>query len=85
MKEAGRPGWWKNNNQTIKVSDLDENETNSLTGTSVILHRAFNANKFHFYHFGIDSEDYRQFETVLLKCQIEFIYMLQFYCRNNVE
>lgn len=46
----------------MKVSDLDENETNSLTGNSVILHRAFNANKFHFYHFEMDSEAYRQFE-----------------------
>lgn len=61
-KEAGRPGRWKNNNQIMKVSDLDENETNSLTGNSVILHRAFNANKFHFYHFGMHSEAYRQFE-----------------------
>lgn len=64
MKEAGMPVWWKNNIQTMKVSDLDDKETKSLTGKSVILHRAFNANKLYFYHFGMDSEVYRQFEKV---------------------
>lgn len=60
------------------MKDLDENETNSLTRISVILLRAFNANKFNSYHFGMDTEVYRQFEKVLLKCKIEFMYILHF-------
>lgn len=45
-------GGEKTKNQTMKVSELDENENNYLIGSSVILYRACNANNFHFTTLG---------------------------------